>query len=598
MAHSPVQPSTLPENQPKSPTAKPRVMADLIVDYLELFGTEHVFGVPGGHITALYEALDLSEQRGGPRAIITRHETGAMFMAAGYARETGKLGACCATTGPGASNLVTGVVTSSADHCPVLIISGQSPLPFAGRGALQESSPHLRYPDNADSLSMLHSCTRYSDLVSNPNQLETKLAAAITEAMRPLRGPVHLSIPPEVFNAPAPDAIAYPNLANLLMAPQSFVDSIALEKLWAKLQEVLEAGQKVVIYVGHEAGSAKDELAAFASLIDARLITTQRGQTWVDPYHPQSRGVFGGWGHSTAREALSDPNMGLILAVGTAMGQLATALWDKVLMNDRLVHIHPTDTYFARTPMAALQVCGTLKLVFEQLIDRTKAQYQQKFAPTSPPPNGHEVPHPYPPAQLTIKGLEAYDDDQSPIKPQRMVRELSDRFPPETRFVIDNGNCLSWSTHFMFSRHIHNYRWSLGQPSMGWAVGTAVGVALAEPGTPVVCLVGDGSYLMYGQEITVAVEENLPVIFVLLNDQAYGMIKHRHHQTSAYGQDYLIRTPVDFAMMARSVGAQGLTIRTVDDLINLDYPALCQRPGPTLLDVYIDPEEAPPLGVA
>jgi len=129
-------------------------------------------------------------------------------------------------------------------------------------------------------------------------------------------------------------------------------------------------------------------------------------------------------------------------------------------------------------------------------------------------------------------------------------------------------------------------------------VGSAVGVALAEPGTPVVCLVGDGSYLMYGQEITVAVEENLPVIFVLLNDQAYGMIKHRHHQTSAYGQDYLIRTPVDFAMMARSVGAQGLTIRTVDDLINLDYPALCQRPGPTLLDVYIDPEEAPPLGVA
>ncbi|MGA1473581.1 MAG: thiamine pyrophosphate-binding protein [Prochlorothrix sp.] len=573
-------------------------MADLIVDYLDLFGTEHVFGVPGGHITALYEALDSSEQRGGPRAIITRHETGAMFMAAGYARETGKLGACCATTGPGASNLVTGVVTTSADHCPVLIISGQSPLAFAGRGALQESSPHLRYPDNADSLSMLHSCTRYNDLVSGPNQLENKLAAAITEAMRPLRGPVHLSIPPEVLKAPAPDSIAYPKLAELLMAPQSFVDSVAFEKLWTRLQSVLEAGQKVVIYVGHEAGPAKDDLAAFASLIDARLITTQRGKTWVDSYHPQSRGVFGGWGHSTARDALSDPQTGLILAVGTAMGQLATAIWDPVLMNDRLVHIHPTDTYFARTPMAALQVCGTLKLVFEQLIDRTKAQYQQKFAPTSPPPNGHAVPHPYPPAQLAIKGLDAYDNDQSPIKPQRLVRELSDRFPAETRFVIDNGNCLSWSTHFMFSRHIHNYRWSLGQPSMGWAVGTAVGVALAEPGMPVVCLVGDGSYLMYGQEITVAVEENLPVIFVLLNDQAYGMIKHRHRQTSDHAQDYLIRTPVDFAMMARSVGAQGLTIRTVEDLISLDYGALCQRPGPTLLDVYIDPEEAPPLGVA
>ncbi|WP_353258381.1 thiamine pyrophosphate-binding protein [Prochlorothrix hollandica] len=589
---------TAPVSSPQAADPSPRTMSDLLVDYLELFGVEHVFGVPGGHITRLYEALAISEQRGGPRSIITRHETGAMFMAAGYARETGKLGACCATTGPGASNLVTGVVTSSADHCPVLIISGQSALKFAGRGALQESSPHLRYPDNADSLSMLHSCTRYSDLVSNADQLEHKLAAALTAAMRPLRGPVHLSIPPEVLNAPAPDAIAYPNLANLLMAPHSFVDQVALDKLWERLQTVLGAGQKVVIYVGHECGPVREELAAFATLIDAALITTQRGKTWVDPYHPQSRGVFGGWGHSTAREALSDPAVGLILAVGTAMGQLATALWDPVLLNDRLVHIHHADTYFARTPMAAIQVCGTLSRVFATLIDRVKAQYHHSLEATTPPPNGHAVPHGYPPAQITIKGLEAYDSEAVPLKPQRLVRELSDRCPPATRFVIDNGNCLSWSVHFMFSRQMENYRWSLGQPSMGWAVGTAVGVALALPKTPVVCLVGDGSYLMYGQEITVAVEEGLPVIFVLLNDQAYGMIKHRHRQTSKHPQDYLIRTPIDFALMAQAVGAQSYTVRTAQELISLDYGEMCSRSGPTLLDVYIDPEEAPPLGVA
>jgi acetolactate synthase-1/2/3 large subunit len=131
---------------------------------------------------------------------------------------------------------------------------------------------------------------------------------------------------------------------------------------------------------------------------------------------------------------------------------------------------------------------------------------------------------------------------------------------------------------------------------MGWAIGASVGVALGRRNTPVVCFTGDGCFLMSGQEITVAVAERLPVIFVVLNDHAYGMIKHAHRLAGTEPVDFAI-PPVDFCQMAKAVGANAYTIRHTKDFEQIDYQALCSRNGPTLLDVYIDPEEAPPLGM-
>jgi acetolactate synthase-1/2/3 large subunit len=131
---------------------------------------------------------------------------------------------------------------------------------------------------------------------------------------------------------------------------------------------------------------------------------------------------------------------------------------------------------------------------------------------------------------------------------------------------------------------------------MGWAIGASVGVALCTRNTPVVCFTGDGCFLMSGQEITVAVAERLPVIFVVLNDHAYGMIRHAHRLEGTEPVDFAI-PPVDFCMMAKEVGANAYTIRHPEDFELIDYQALCSRNGPTLLDVYIDPEEAPPLGM-
>jgi acetolactate synthase-1/2/3 large subunit len=305
---------------------------------------------------------------------------------------------------------------------------------------------------------------------------------------------------------------------------------------------------------------------------------------------------------------LTDESVGLVLAAGTDLGEWSTGGWDPVLLNDKLVHIHNTMACFARSPMARLHVYGTISTIFHELIIRVEALKQKgKLALTGMVRNQdlvarsypeHLEESPYVPLHIKVQSPASCsrEDSPSPIKPQRVIRELVQRFPPETRFLIDNSNSVPWSIHYFFNQHPENYHLPTGFASMGWAIGASVGMALGARNTPVVCLTGDGCFLMNGLEITVAVEEKLPVIFVVLNDHAYGMIKHSHRLSGAEPRDFSI-PPVDFCMMAKAAGADAYAIRQTNDFDQLDYHALCSRKGPTLLEVFIDPEEAPPLGM-
>lgn len=186
------------------------------------------------------------------------------------------------------------------------------------------------------------------------------------------------------------------------------------------------------------------------------------------------------------------------------------------------------------------------------------------------------------------------------------MRELARLFPLNTCFLCDTGNSLAWAVHYL---HPFDRRTSGGRPrapgkvnfglefsAMGWAIGNAIGAAIGRRNHPVVCIVGDGSVLMSGQEISVAVSEKLPVVFVVLNDSALGMVKHGQRLSGAEQIGFEI-PPVDFCRLAKSMGADAYSIHSPEDLIALDIKAICSREGPTVFDVYIDPEEVPPIGV-
>ena len=568
-------------------------LSDLIVEYLEQCGVEYVFGVPGSPLGPLFDALARSERRGGPRMILTRHESGAAFMADGYARESGKIGVCCSTTGPGATNLITGVASAHAERVPLLAITAQTRLPNFSFGCFQDSSR-----DGVDIIGMFSHCTAYNSIITHPNQLETKLAAALTIALGVPGGASHLSIPVDIFGAESPSPLSFRGLSSLLSTPDASMDNAAFDRLIEELKTTLDSGGKIAILAGYNAIGAGDEITRLAELTGACIVTTPRGKSAINPYHPLSRGVFGCSGHSSARDALAAKDIRLILAVGSNLGEWATSGWDPVIMNDRLIHIDDDQRNFKRSPMARLRLRGAIKTVFQRLVNRMEESgrsgdvSQVYNKPLSTDKN-------YIPSGITTlnPGLCAPPEKGHLIKAPQIYRELIRQFPSETRFFIDNSNSVPWCIHYFFHERPEALLFSIEFASMAWAVGASVGGAFANPQTPSVCIAGDGCYLMSSQEITVAVEHCLPVVFVVLNDHGYGLIRHGHRIKGSEPVSFNI-PEVDFAMMARAAGAQGFTIRDSADLENIDWRDIMTRRGPTLLDVRIDPDESPPLAMA
>jgi acetolactate synthase-1/2/3 large subunit len=590
-----------------SMNTKPMDMADLLVAYLEQLGIDSVFGIPGGAIEPLYNALARSERRGGVRHVLARHEAGAAFMADGYARETGKIGVCIATSGPGATNLITAVATAYDNNIPMLVITGQPALPSFGKHPLQESAC-----TGVNVLGMFRHCTRYNSLVSHADQLEAKLVAALQRATRTPRGPVHLTVPVDVFRQPAQNIEPSYDLANLLR-PSSLVDDESVEALRVKLARA----RKVVLLIGGWAGDGIHSILQFAMLKGATFVTTPDGKGLVSPQHPLYRGVFGFGGHQSAEDELNDPSVDLIVAIGASMGEWNSAGWSESLLNERLVHIDESEDHLARTPMASLHMRGSIRAIFNRLIERihdirigTEVPVEQRKSPRTLETLTFD-------SSRILAAPESFNSDAAPIKPQRLMRELSNLFPPTTRYLADTGNSVAWATHYLqpMDRRMGERRLGGGErkrdagqrmsqggwlrvtmnfAAMGWAIGGAVGTSIANPNVPVVCITGDGSLLMNGQELSVAVAEGLNTVFVVLNDRALGMVKHGQRLAKAerIGCDM---PATDFAMLARALGADGITIKSPADLMALDIEAILHRGGPTLLDVHIDPEEVPPM---
>ena len=560
---------------------------DLILRYLERLGVTRVFGVPGGSIEPLYNALARSERRGGIRAVTARHEAGAAFMADGYTRETGRIGVCCGTAGPGSTNLLTGVANAYADNIPMLVITAQTSLNRFGQGAFQESSC-----TGINTLDMFAGCTRYNTLVSHPEQLESKLLHALSYALGHQPGPVHLAIPLDVMRHTVSEATSVAAL-NAFIPNEVVPDAGSVQRVVEDLADI----DRATIVLGEDAIQSAGQWVQLAELRGWSLVTTPRAKGLVNSFHPLYRGVFGFAGHQLATEAVHPDNADRVILVGAALDEVSTAGWStEGILSNRLIHLSSNPAHLTRATMAGHVVLGEPRHLVEELLAGTSGQRRKTSLSRA---HGYDGV----PAYVEGRFRDGCFGSSGPIKPQALMTYLSQACPEDTRALFDTGNSFLWGIHHwnigrpgapLVSRNLFHV--GLGFASMGWAIGASVGMAMAAGDAPIVCVTGDGSYLMSGQELTTAAQENCNVLMVVLNDSSLGMI--RHGQSLSGAEQVANELPrVSFVKMAEAVGVEAHRIQTMEQLRALDLAAIMARPGPCVLDVEVDREEVPPMGV-
>ncbi|MDH5181825.1 MAG: thiamine pyrophosphate-binding protein [Gammaproteobacteria bacterium] len=565
---------------------------DLLIAYLEQLGIEYVFGVPGGAIEPLYNALARSSRRNSVKPVIARHETGAAFMAQGYAVETGKPGVCCATTGPGATNALTGIASAYMEEIPMLFITGQTSQSKFGRGALQDSSHN-----GIDTLGIYRHCTRYNSFISNMDVFEAGVVNAFRYAMGEFPGPAHLTIPVDLLRSNTNLFGPSYDLERIISYPCP-VDAGALEQL----QERLAQARETVLFLGEGAAEAIEEIIEFANRTQSGLVTTPGAKGLVEAYHPLYKGVFGFAGHDSAREWLMRDSVDCILAVGTAFTEWETNGWDKdALLNNRLIYVDRRAQQRSRVPMSTLTVRGDVRKVFSNvtahLADASAGSLQYRTGLSNLISANIDS------QSVSLCRGQTKPNTDTRIKPQHLMRFLSQHLPVNTRIFADAGNSTAWAVHYLMVRGKAGgingsrgwFRMSSQFASMGWAIGSSVGAAIGNQHGAVVCITGDGSFLMNGQEFTVAIAESLPVVFIILNDHGYGMVKHGQRMAQAEPIGFAL-PQINFARLAEAMGAAAYRVENYLDLYELDLDEICRSQTPCLIDVCIDPEAVPPIG--
>ena len=533
-----------------------RRAADALVDVLIEAGVEVVFGIPGGTIAPIYDAL---LDRPAIRVITTRHENMAMFAAAGYTRATGKLGVVLVTSGPGVINAMTGLASAHCDGLPVLLLAGEVPRRNQGKGALQDGGAHFL---NIAAMAR-HICKLSLEVVDGA-MMPTMVRRAIATALSGRRGPVVLTLPLDVSSANVVTTDVSIDVASrFVIAPA------ALEKVATRLR----FSERRLIFAGSgvRMGDGAAQLLAFAERIQCPVMTTPKGKGVFPENHPLSLGVYGLGGHPSSSRYLEE-GVDTLLAIGTSLGDLSTNGWSHQLQPRRsLIHVDIDAQQIGRSYTTEIAIVAPA----DQFLRELSAHVPIADAPRVFGLTRHDAAA----FAAARTGL---------IAPQRALWELQQALPADTIFTCDSGEHFLFAVHYLESRLADGFIAMSGLGSMGSGIGGAVGAKLARPQRTVAAVCGDGGFAMCGTEVATAVVERLPIVFAVMNDQRLGMVELGHN--ALYGRAPEFGTgPLNITEMASALGAESIVIDTPGQILEL-AGHLQRLRGPIVLDVRIDPE--------
>ena len=531
--------------------------SEVIVDMLIEQGVEVMFGYLGGVVLPLFDKIYDAPIK----FIIPRHEQGGCHMADAYARATGKTGVVIATSGPGATNLVTGLATAMMDSVPLVAITGQVRTSLIGNDAFQE----------ADTTGITRPVTKHNMIIKDPNELAQSIREAFFIASTGRPGPVLVDIPVDMQIAQCPippkTPIELPGFKNRIQGHARQITTAAA---------AINESKKPVLYVGGGAiiSGASEELRAIAQKANIPVTTTLMGLGAYDQNRPESLDMLGMHGSAYANYAVQ--HCDLLISVGARFDDRVTGKLDTFAPHAKIVHIDMDPANIGKNIHTDIPVVGDAKEVLKALIEHVEYKPRKEWFETIA---AWKSKHPF-----------TYDKNAKTIKPQYVIEELYRQTAGDAIITTGVGQHQMWAAQFFKYSTPRQFITSGGLGTMGYGLPAAIGAKVACPDKVVIDIDGDSSFNMTLTELSTAAMYNLPVKVALLNNGCMGMV--RQWQELFYGRRYSQSSLVnpDFATLARALGCVGMTVDKKDQVADAVKQMLAET-KPVVVEFKVDPEE-------
>ena len=538
--------------------------AQAILESLRREEVDIVFGYPGGAVLDLYDAV---YQAKFPH-ILTRHEQGAVHAADGYARATGKVGVCFATSGPGATNLITGIATANMDSIPMVCITGQVGNPYIGKDSFQE----------ADIVGITTPITKHNYLVKKVEQLPRVIKEAFFIARTGRPGPVVIDIAKDVFSTQF--EYEYPKTVNLRGYSGEFTGKE--EEIVAAVEAIKNAKRPLFFIGGGLTLSGQSRLfREVVKLSGIPVITSLMGLGCIPSTEEGFLGMVGMHGSYAANMAVQQCD--LLITLGARFDDRVTGKLSAFAPNAKIVHFEVDKAEINKNVPVEYPVFGDLRWsmpIFLNLMIRSCDNYEKQIQEWREHVIAMNKEHPF-----------AYNHDANTILPQQLVETVSKLVDDDTIVVTDVGQHQMWAAQFFNSRKPRQFLTSGGLGTMGYGLPAAMGAKLAKPEHKVVVFTGDGSVMMNIQELATMADNNIDVKIVLLHNSVLGMVYQ--WQKLFYGHRFsntIMDTKVDFVKLAEAMGIKGVRIQGLEGF-EANLQAALEGEGATLIDVILPPNE-------
>ncbi len=532
--------------------------AEKVIACLEREGVELIFGYPGGAAIPLFDALVDSSIK----LVLVRHEQGATHMADGYARATGKPGVVLVTSGPGATNTVTGLFTAQMDSVPLIVLTGQTITPMLGKDAFQE----------ADVTGITYPVVKHSYLVKDPLEIPKVMREAFHIATTGRPGPVLIDLPKDVTSAPCPAPIV-----TEVDLPGYKVPGGGAPADLQRAAELLNASEKPLLYVGHGAviSNAGEALTKFIERLQAPTVTTLLGKGAVNETHPLHLGMMGMHGTAYANKAVCGCD--LIMAVGARWDDRVTGKLAEFCPTAKKIHVDIDVAEFGKVIMPDVSIAGDAKKVIENLLPLVRRGNTEPWLKQC---TSWRKDHPL-----------KYDPEGG-LKAQHVVDRLYQLTEGNAIVTTDVGQHQMWAAQFFPTLSNRHWLSSGGAGTMGFGFPAAIGAQFGKPDSRVIAIVGDGGFQMTMMELATAAIHKLPLKCVIINNNYLGMVRQWQelfYDNRLSGVD--MEGNPDFVMLAESFGVKGFRVDSIEELDATLQAALDYNEGPCVVEAAVIKQE-------